>query len=282
MTSREAASYSYAVFSLLTDETRGQSVPVGVALWSPQRRWAKVRLLGAKERLTGFNPKEHAPLVRLIGDKVEHWIQTGRLPYAEPQVPHYDDRWWRHARELLIHRVRLSEPRPIDCRDPEEELEPLYESVVAPHRSAREQRTRIDGEIRKCLNSLAEKFEARQTLPGFGGRSVTVLRAYQGARGWVVIEGINMAASQAEVQADATASKLLRLRSGLDQDCRILVGYLSSPEGLNGESVLIEWLEQKTGAHTFDLMKQRADFHVTADRMVAQADGQESLFPPSS
>jgi hypothetical protein len=97
-----------------------------------------------------------------------------------------------------------------------------------------------------------------------------------------VIEGINMAASQAEVQADATASKLLRLRSGLDQDCRILVGYLSSPEGLNGESVLIEWLEQKTGAHTFDLMKQRADFHATADRMVAQADGLESLFPPSS
>jgi len=45
---------------------------------------------------------------------------------------------------------------------------------------------------------------------------------------------------------------------------------------------LIEWLEQKTGAHTFDLMKQRADFHATADRMVAQADGQESLFPPSS
>ena len=75
-----------------------------------------------------------------------------------------------------------------------------------------------------------------------------------------------MAASQAEVQADATASKLLRLRSGLDQDIRILVGYLSPPEGLNGESVLIEWLEQKTGAHTFDLMKQRADFHATADR----------------
>ena len=158
---------------------------------------------------------------------------------------------------LLIHRVRLSEPRPIDCRDPEEELEPLYESVVAPHRPAREQRTRIDGEIRKCLNSLAEKFEVRQTLPGFGGRCVTVLRAYQGVRGWVVIEGVNLATSQAEIQADATVSRLLRLRSGLDGHCGILVGYLASPEGINGESVLLKWLEEQTGALTFDLMKQR-------------------------
>ena len=246
MTSREATSYSYAVFSLLTDETRGQSLPVGVALWSPERRWAKVSLAASERAAHGFQCQGARALVGLIGDKIENWIQTGRLPYAEPQVPHYDDRWWRHARDLLIHRIRLSEPRPIDCRDPERELEPLYESVVAPHRPAREQRTRIDGEIRKCLSSLGEKFEARQSLAGFGGRSVTVLRAYEGARGWVVIEGINLATSQAEIQADATVSKLLRLRSGQDRNCRILVGYLASPEGINGESVLIRWLRTRT------------------------------------
>ena len=56
------------------------------------------------------------------------------------------------------------------------------------------------------------------------------------------------------------------------------MGYLASPEGINGESVLIEWLEEQTGAHTFDLMKQRADFHATADQF-APADGQQPLFP---
>ena len=94
-----------------------------------------------------------------------------------------------------------------------------------------------------------------------------------------MIEGVNLATSQAEIQADATVSRLLRLRSGLDGHCGILVGYLASPEGINGESVLLKWLEEQTGALTFDLMKQRADFHTEADRMVAAADGQESMFP---
>jgi hypothetical protein len=215
--------------------------------------------------------------VRLVRDKVQHWVETGQLPYAEGHLPPYEDRWWRHVRDLLIHRVRLSEPRPIDCREPEQELEPLYESVVAPHRPAREQRTRIDGETRKCLNHLADRFKARQELPGYGGRAVPVLRAYHGARGWVVIEGINLATNEAETQSDATASRLQHLRAGLTEGCEIMVGYLASPEGLNGESVLVQWLRDRTGAKTFDLMKDREDFHATADQLVAKADGQGTL-----
>ena len=277
MISREAISFSYAVFSLIHDETRGQSIPVGVALWSLQYRWVKVRLLGEKERLVGLDPQAHFPLIRLMRDKVDHWIQTGRLPYAEPHIPPYDDRWWRHVRDLLIHRVRLSEPRPIDCRDPESELEPLYESVVAPNRPAREQRTRIDGEIRKCLNRLGDKFKARPSLPGFGGRQVSVLRGYQGTKAWVVIEGVNLATPQAESQADAIVSKLLRLRAGLDRECEVLIGYLASPGGINGESVLLDWMRRQTGAVTFDLINQRGDFHTAADQMVARADGRETM-----
>ena len=60
MTSREATS-SYAVFSLLTDETRGQSVPVGVALWSPQRRWAKGALAGREGATHGLQSQGTRP-----------------------------------------------------------------------------------------------------------------------------------------------------------------------------------------------------------------------------
>jgi hypothetical protein len=189
----------------------------------------------------------------------------------------YQDRWWRHVRELLVHRVRLSEPRPIDCRDPDQELEPLYEAVVAPHRSSREQRTRIDGEITKCLQHLAGQFKARQRVPGFKGREVQVLRGFHGPQGWVIIEGINLATPRAENQADATASKLMRLRAGVGQDCELMIGYLASPEGASGESVLVDWLRERTRAKTFDLMKDRKAFLVAADALVAKARGQKLL-----
>src|SRR5262249_18603521 len=134
MTSRAAISSSYAIFSFVLDPARGTTIPIGVALWSLERRWVKVRLVEEKEQLTGFKKVEHFPLVRLVRDKVASWVATGQLPYAEGRHPPFADEWWRHVKELLIHRVRLSEPRPIDCRDPEQELEPLYEAVVAPHR----------------------------------------------------------------------------------------------------------------------------------------------------
>jgi hypothetical protein len=279
MQSEVAISFSYAIFSVLVDESRGQWVAVGVVLWSPERRWMRMRLAGEKETLKGLDPQKDWPLVRMVHDQVQRWIETGRLPHAaEPMAP-YEDRWWRHVRELLVHRVRLSEPRPIDCRDPEQELEPLYEAVVAPHRASREQRTRIDGEITKCLKHLADHFKARQRIAGFERRDVQVMRGFRGARGWVVIEGVNLATTQAELQADATASKLMRLQAGLQEDCDVMIGYLASPEGLNGEKVLVDWLRERVGAKVFDLMKDRKAFLETADQLV---EGLRMNSPPAS
>jgi hypothetical protein len=277
MTSRAAISSSYAIFSFVLDPPRGTTIPIGVALWSPERRWVTVRLPEEGEQLTGFNRADHYPFVRLVREKVESWVANGVLPYAEGPLAPFEDRWWRHAKELLIHRVQLSEPRPIDCRDPEQELEPLYEAVVAPHRPAKERRTRIEGEITKCLKHLADRFKTRQRIPGFKGRDVPVLRAFHGERGWVVIEGINLATNEAEVQADATASRLMRLRAGSGQPCEVMIGYLASPEGLNGESVLVDWLQERTRARTFDLLKDRQEFLATADELVTNATGQQLL-----
>lgn len=275
MQPKEAVSFSYAIFSFVIDETRGQTLPVGVVLWSPEQRWMDMRMVEQKEKLKGLDPNADWPLVHLVQDQVRCWVETGRLPHAVAPTAPYDDRWWRHVRELLVHRVRLSEPRPIDCRDPDQELDPLYEAVIAPHRSGREQRTRIDGEITKCLKHLAHQFKARLPIPGFQGRDVQVMRGFHGQSGWVVIEGINLASTQAELLADAAASKLMRLRAGLQQDCDVMIGYLASPEGLNGEKVLVDWLCERAQAQVFDLMKDRANFLATADRLVAKASGQK-------
>ena len=94
-------------------------------------------------------------------------------------------------------------------------------------------------------------------------------------RGWVVIEGINLATNQAELLADATASKLMRLRAGLREECDVMIGYLASPEGLDGEQVLVDWLRERAEAQVFDLMKQRKDFLAAADQLVAKASGEK-------
>jgi hypothetical protein len=123
----------YAAFSFETNSLGMLVVPVGVALWSPEKRWVGIRLVRENERLAGFDADRHLPFVRLVEEKIQRWQQTGKLPYQESPIPPFDDRWWRHVRELLVHQIRLSEPRPIDCREPEAEIEVLYESVVGPH-----------------------------------------------------------------------------------------------------------------------------------------------------
>src|SRR6266542_3738979 len=274
MTSRAAISSSYAIFSFVLDPARGTTIPIGIALWSPERRWVKVRLLEEREQLTGLTKADHYPFVRLVREKVENWVATGELPYAEGPIPPFEDHWWRHVKELLIHRVRLGEPRPIDCHNPDQELGPLYEAVVAPHRPSKDRRSRIDGEIRRCLGHLAERFQARADLPGFGGREVKVLRAYRGQRGWVVIEGGNLATDQADTESDAAVGKLRRLREGIREACAVIVGYLAPPDGLNGNDVLLEWIRSQTQAQVFNLTRDRTAFFQTADKLVAQADGQ--------
>lgn len=281
MRAEQATSFSYSVFSLVVDDLQERTVPVGVALWSRQCQFVNFRIIDESDKLTGLNSAIHFPFVRLVRDKVSHWINTGKLPYSEEPFAPFDDRWWRHARKLLIHQVKLSEPRPIDCLDPQEELDPLFESVVAAFRPRKASESRIDGQIRKCLDELSRKFKSRPAVPGFRGRDVQVLRGYQGKRGWVVIEGINLASNQAETQSDATASKLQRIRLCLNDRCIFLIGYIASPEGINGEAVLVEWLRESTGARTFDLMKQRPDFHQVAVEMVHEMDGDKSLFDHS-
>lgn len=278
MSSDRAVSYSYAVFTFRVDDGGAITIPIGVALWSPESQWVKVRLVRERERLRQFNDRQYRPFVELVHQKIDQWLSPGKLPYSEQSLCAHTDDWWKHVRRLLVHRVRLSEPRPIDCRDPDEELEPLYESVVSSHLSPREQRKRVDGQIRECLDTLARKFLSRQELDGYKGRPVKVLRSYRGKKGWVVIEGVNLATRQADMETDATVSKLLRLREGLQEEAKIIIGYLASPQGVNGESVLVEWMSHQTKAKLFDLVRQRRDFRRTADDMLAEVDEQQRMF----
>ena len=125
-------SFSYAVLRYVKDERRDISVPVGVALWSEEGHWVRTRLLMPDERLTPISSSDDYPFINLISRKLDNWMKQGELPYQDRMLSPYSDAWWRHLQKILIHRLRLSEPRPIDCLEPESDLEALFRTVVGP------------------------------------------------------------------------------------------------------------------------------------------------------
>lgn len=266
-------SASYAVFSY-TDTTHGIEIPVGVALWSPERQFADVRLVGSDESLEKFKQRD-APYVDLVHEKVRHWMKSGHLPHCDAHLEPWDNAWWTHVRELLIHRTKISEPRPIESSNPAKDLDTIYEMVTAKARPVRERATRVDGAITRCLNDLSQKFVARKAVPGYHGRSVTVTRAYEGRHATVIIEGVSLAADP-DAASDLAVGKLLRIRNS-ERTYKVIVGYLTSPGGLNGERVLVDFLREATGAKAFDLMNERSELYNEAEAMMLSADDQSRL-----
>ena len=136
---------------------------------------------------------------------------------------------------------------------------------MAPQTEEDKSTVRVDGAISRALGGLTSRFETGKSLRGFGGKPIAIRRLYSGPEGHVVAEGVNLASpGRAEQDADALASKLLRLKEGTTDDVKFVIGYISSPEGLNGEAVYVEWLEHKLQAPAYDLLRQQSEFHDAA------------------
>jgi hypothetical protein len=268
-TNRELSTYSYSVFNFVTDDVSGTTVPVGVALWSSSPARVRVRIAD-KERVKGLQASAR-PYIELVRRQVDQWIKNERLPYASEKVSPNTEQWWSHLSNLLVHRIRVSEPHAIACRNADEEIELLFEALVKPQRNNKERRGRIDRALTSSLGSLTRKFR-RGSVPGFEGRDVPVKRYITDQHKLVVLEGVNLAAASAEMESDALVSRLQRIREANGhsngKEVVALVGYLASPHGLNGEAVLVDWIKEKGGAQIFDLTRQREDFTSTVSVQV--------------
>jgi Protein of unknown function (DUF3037) len=267
-------SFSYAVFRYIKDPQRDLSVPVGVALWSPDAQYVRFRFTEPSDRAKGINKTDDLPHIAVTERKLQDWIEHGQLPYQDRPMTPITDEWWRHVRNLLIHRIRMSEPLPIDCRDPERELEPLFTSVVGQEIT---RGRRIDSILRNALgNELAKKLH-REPLEGFAGKPVQVMRAFKGATQDVVVEAVNLAAEDSPRQADEMVGKLQRVRCnghGIVPKGRRLtafVGYVSTPNGLNGETFLKDWIESAGNAKAFDLRSEQAELRSSVKRALEEA-----------
>ena len=276
---REAAMSSkcrYAVFQFVTDPIRETSAPIGIALWSEADGRFGLRFPSADERVADVHGHDTA-LVEVVERQVRAWTQGEPLPYATEELSPRQDRWWDHVRKLLVHRVKLMPPKAIDVTDYAEDLESLFETIVSP-KAPPGKRPRVDGAIARCLGDLDATFHHRAQVPGYGGKEVGVLRAFKGAVGWVVVDGLNLAASSRDPEEtiDAAVSRLLRIRAVLG-DVVVIIGYLAAPGGLNGESVLMEWLSQTTAAKAFDVAKQPGLLREAASHGVSVASGQKTM-----
>jgi hypothetical protein len=109
---------------------------------------------------------------------------------------------------------------------------------------------------------------------GYKGRDVEVHRFKTGSDKLLIIDGVNLASVNAEVEVDALVSKLLRIKAGsennpIQRTLRLCIGYLASPHGLNGEATLVDWIQEKAEAETFDLIRDRERFLSVVDAELA-------------
>ena len=272
-----ASSYSYAVFKYVKDARRDWTVPIGVALWSNDTHSAWMRFISKEEKLPRISKTEDLPYIDLAVRKLKDWLDTGELPYQSERMSPGSDQWWRHVKNLLIHRVRVSEPLSVDCHDPEAEIEPLFESLVKPEPSD-ETAERIETLVRRALGeSLTAVFRHGMVL-GFAGKPVHAMRVLQGTSGDIIVDAVNLSSADAARQADEMVGKLRRARlngDGLTKTGRpgwAIVGYLSSPGGLNGETYLKTWIEEAGEAKVFDLIRERDELQNAAREALLFAD----------
>lgn len=274
METSDARPYNYSVFTFVADETRGTAVPVGVALWGSSPDAVRLRLAGPTEPIKGLR-SDAFPYIQLVGSQLNQWIRSGHLPYAAALVSPNTEQWWTHLNQLLMHRIRVSPPHAVDCRNPDEDVELLFEALVKPERNEKEKIENIDRELSRSLGPLSRKLH-KGSVPGFHGRSVPVKRFVEDQRTLFILEGVNLAAASAEEDADALVSRLQRVRetNGSLKGKRVIavVGYLASPHGLNGEAALVDWINYKGDAQTFDLTRQREVFSATVEAHVEQLD----------
>jgi len=267
------SSFSYAVFKYVKDTQRDLTVPVGVALWSDNAQFVHMRFVRKDERINRINKADDLPYIELVARKLADWLKKRELPYQNAEMSPHSDEWWRHVRNLLVHRVRISEPLPIDCQDPYSELDPLFNTVVRPELS-KNSSERIDSVLRNALGEIiANKFH-RGPVEGYAGKPVHVMRVFRGADGDVILDAVNLSAEDAPEQADELVGKLQRVRlngHGLVPKSRTvsaIVGYISDPEGLNGEAYLKSWIEQGGAAEVFDLHNEQQQLRrATQDAM---------------
>jgi hypothetical protein len=150
-------------------------------------------------------------------------------------------------------------------RHKELDFESLFEAVVQPVLPPEQKRRRIDGVVASALGRTSRLLPKGTEFAAFGGVQEPVLRGAIGSYGAVVVEGVNLAGANARKDADALVSRLLRIKAVSSAIVlRVVVGYIASPGGLNGETDMRDWIRERVTTDVFDLASEETLFQSAA------------------
>lgn len=255
------STYSYTTVRYLIDEDREIDVPVGVALCDMDRRRIYFRLPQSGERIARVPLQKAMASLNLAQSKIERWLETGKVPYATEEATPLSEAWWKQVQDLMQFRIRIGSLHPIDCQQPAEEIESLFEAVVKPEVAQVHRTERVDGAVTRALGDrLAKHFEYGAPVPGYRQRQIKVTRHLVRDDALVVIEGINLASPNAVEDTFALVGKLHNIQRNQELKTEFVLGYLASPSGLNGEADLKEFIEKEIEAPVLDLTRESSEF----------------------
>lgn len=277
-----AIDFGFATIRLLTGPNPDSAEPVGVVAWDRSRRWFDVRLLATDEVRRGISSSRLA-LARVAERDLRNWASDQRVPYAPSSAEPWTGEFWHAVHRFFSSGVRMDAPSAMQRMEtPEEEFPLLFDAIARPRTSA--SRRKVSGYINEALgHRLRRHFLARPTLGAFGGRDEVVTKAAVGVRSAVVVEGVNLAHHTGRRDADALVSRLERVIEGqLDQRrLHIVVGYLASPGGLNGEADMKAWIEERVATDgVYNLLSEERRFREATKLALDNAGigGSGSLF----
>ena len=267
--------HGYSVIRASLDDHRDETAPVGVIAWDATRNWYGWRWLQDDERVPGVDATTRK-FMEITRNQIQRWADSHRVPYEpQPVAPTYAA-FWQAVSEILSTAVQIDPPKAMaPMADPDNELEALFEAIVRPRQPRRQQTQRIDSALNRALGGLADRIPARVRVSAFGGAEEKVRRCLETEHGVLLVDGVNLAAPAARKNADALVSRFQRIREGhRDRPVSIIVGYTSSPGGLNGEEHMRDWIQAKLTDQVFDLALQDSDFRQAAgnarDRIVGR------------
>lgn len=249
--------HAYSIIRAVLDARRGETRPVGVAVWDTPRQWYAIRVLQAEERVGGISPSRQIQ-ASLVDTQVSKWASEGRVPYAGAGHQPWRTDFWEAVRRAMTSGTQFDEPRPMEpLRVPDDEVESLFEAIVQPAIKPERRIQRIDGAVTRALGSLAKRVPRNAVVAAYHGATETVLRGLSGRSGLLVVEGVNLAGSGAKDDADALASRMMRIEAAhTSGTLDVVVGYTCSPGGLNGEAYMMEWLRERITPHVYDLASE--------------------------
>ena len=258
----------FSVIRLFLDAQAVRSLPVGVVAWDSARSWYHVRILREDEGLKGLPPHLRTLLDTAL-EKLQRSAKLGSIGGMAEGLSPTQSPFWDVARERLASAIRLDPAKALEpTPHPDVGVDALFDAIVQPRRDRAKRLQRIDHEIGRALGPVANRLEGRLEVTAFKGARERVLRAAKSDDGMVVIEGVNLAASGARDEADALVSRLLRIRAGGSGEIKFVIGYLTSPGGLNGEGHMKDWIVDKVSPYVYDLNSERDAFRSRTETLL--------------